>query len=359
MRPLNRLVLTWFVALFLALPATADDSLTVVMWNIESGDANPQWLAENVIPRMKGTDIIGLSEVHDQTWANLIDRALEISEGTTFNVVLGTTGRSDRLAVVYDESELELLGYAELHDINPGNRVRSPLVCRFNHLASGTEFLFCVNHLYRSKEGERHKQARQLNQWGAEQSLPIIIGGDMNFDWDITSNGRRRDQGFNEFVANGVFVWVQPGNVVQTYISTRYNSILDFIFSTAEPPWTVTNSQVVVYEGDSPDDAYKSDHRPVAAVFEFEASQVVGGTSDTPDEKPGESQPKPSTDSAVAAIEQAITQLEEAIAAVQAAAEQIGDEGREKSTKRSLATRLERMQKDVEKLRELIERLNS
>jgi hypothetical protein len=343
----------------------ADESLTIVMWNVESGDADPAWLARNVIPRMKGTDLIGLSEVQDQTWTNQIDSALEQSEGTEFGVVFGTTGRSDRLAVIFDQSELKLLGYDELHGINPGNRVRSPLVCRFEHRASGTEFLFCVNHLYRSNDGERHKQARQLNQWGAQQALPIILGGDMNFDWSVATNGRDRDQGFNELTANNVFVWARPGNIVMTHASTRYNSILDFIFSTANPPWIIKDSQVVVIDGDFPDDAYKSDHRPVAAIFEFKSRPVAGGGADeddapdAPDAPDTVDQPEPrvDTDSAVAAIEQSIRQLEDSIAAVLAAAEQLGDEGREQSTKRSLINRLERMQKDAEKLKELLERL--
>jgi len=73
-------------------------------------------------------------------------------------------------------------------DINVGGNVRAPLVAQLRLKPAGPEFLFMVNHLYRSNTEWRHEQARLLNAWARSQTLPVIAVGDYNFDWDV-SNG--------------------------------------------------------------------------------------------------------------------------------------------------------------------------
>ena len=86
------------------------------------------------------------------------------------------------MAITYNSNLLEEVKHYELDDINIGCRVRSPLVAQFRFKPTGEEFLFVVNHLYRSSESSRHEQARLLNAWGRSQELPIIAAGDYNFD---------------------------------------------------------------------------------------------------------------------------------------------------------------------------------
>ena len=55
-------------------PAGDGEPLTVVMWNVESGGANIQSIAEKCC-RFDGIDLLGLSEVQDKRWMDAIDAA--------------------------------------------------------------------------------------------------------------------------------------------------------------------------------------------------------------------------------------------------------------------------------------------
>ena len=52
--------------------------------------------------------------------------------------------------------------------------MRSPLVAHLRITDTGEEFLFVVNHLYRSREDRRHQQATELNLWASVQTLPVV-----------------------------------------------------------------------------------------------------------------------------------------------------------------------------------------
>ncbi|MEQ8468470.1 hypothetical protein [Coleofasciculus sp. E1-EBD-02] len=132
------------------------------------------------------------------------------------------------------------------------------------------EFLFVVNHLYRSSESSRHEQARLLNEWGRSQQLPIIAAGDYNFDWDVVSG--IHDEGWDLITADDVFTWVKPDKLIATICSNRYNSVLDFVFVAGEAKnWPA--SSVILYGDPSdaycPDDQTTSDHRPILATFQL------------------------------------------------------------------------------------------
>ncbi len=340
-----RLIYPLFLSTISATVVAEDNTLSVVVFNVESGGANIQSIAEKCA-RMEGVDILGLSEVESQQWAKAIEAALEMSEQQEFSTAWGTTGRQDALCVVYDDSELDLIGMEELHDINPQRRVRSPLVCYFRHTKSGTEFAFCVNHLYRSKDAERHKQAQQLNEWVKSQRVPVIIGGDMNFDWSVANNGQHRDKGFDNLTANGVVEWVRPSNIIKTHAS-NYNSILDFIFVTPNGPWTIEQSEIVVEDGDFPDNGWTSDHRPVAAVLK------MGTEPNTGDD---ESNVQDAPDPIILALQESLEELDAAIQKLQQEAAQLSDSDPEQRTlKRMLLSRLERMHKDAERLGKVLD----
>ncbi len=346
--PFRSFVLVLGILLSIGGTASANDgAVTVVMWNVESGDANIQTIAEKA-GRFTGVDILGLSEVEAELWSHSISGALTRAEREIFKAVTGTTGRSDRLAVVYDDSELDLIGVDELHDINPGGRVRSPLVCHFRHTESDTPFLFCVNHLYRSRDAERHEQARQLNEWIKQQSMPVIVGGDMNFDWSVANNGQHRDKGFDNLTSGGVVNWVRPANIIKTH-SSNYNSILDFIFVTPNGPWKIESAEIIVEDGDFPDTGWTSDHRPVSAVFRIDSgapSKAPTGTATTP----------PPQQQSVSQLQSALSNLEQAIESLQAETEKLNEQDpRERSLRRSIFGRLERMRRDAESIKELIE----
>lgn len=246
-------------------------SLEVVGFNVESGDASPMAIASQLSP-IDGIDIWGFSEVANAAWADIFEEAAEAGEtgNPNFETVFGTTGGADRLAIIYNADRFELLETQELDDINPSGRVRAPLMARLRDQQTNQEFWFMVNHLYRSRAEARHLQAAQLNDWAQQQTIPVVAVGDYNFDWDIPSNGARRDQGFDNMIADDVFDWVEPTNILKTHCSNRFNSILDFIFLAHQAPtWQATSEILFPEDSYCPDNSAKSDHRPVLATIQF------------------------------------------------------------------------------------------
>ena len=192
---------------------------------------------------------------------------------------MGTTGGGDRLLIVYDADRFELVQQFELHDINPQGRVRAPLVAHLKIATSGQEFLFMVNHLFRTNNAARHEQARLLNAWAREQTLPVIAVGDYNYDWDVAQGETRHDQGFDEMTRDAVFVWVRPPMLITTQCSRQFNSVLDFIFTAhGAKAWQGTSEILERQPEYCPDTRATSDHRPVLATFTLSGSSPQTGS---------------------------------------------------------------------------------
>lgn len=251
-------------------PAPAEE-LTVCGYNVQSGGAAVSGVAPR-IAAAQGCDIWGLSEVQNESWARAFAEAAEEGEdsGVDFAYILGATGRADRLAILYDRHRFEALEHFELTHINVGGRVRAPLVVRLRDRVSEQEFYFMVNHLYRSRASQRHLQARLLNEWARNQSLPVIAVGDYNFDWRVEDGETDHDEGFDALIGAGEFAWVRPpAPLVKSQCSTTYNSVLDFVFVAGAAQGWAGVSEIVVVPGDCPDDETTSDHRPVRATFDL------------------------------------------------------------------------------------------
>ncbi|MDY7020970.1 MAG: endonuclease/exonuclease/phosphatase [Cyanobacteriota bacterium] len=247
--------------------------LTVIGFNVESGDADPNYIANRYIQPIRGVDIWGFSEVQNQSWVDRFETATEVNSKADFRSILGTTGKADKLAILYNSNRLTLIKQEELKYINIGGSVRAPLVGQFQIKSTQQQFLFMVNHLYRTNEKVRHEQARLLNRWAQKQTLPIIAVGDFNFDWDVKNGETKRDRGYDLFTENGVWIWVRPQRLIATYCSKRYDSILDFVFiSGAIAPVSATSKILYPQANYCPDTPQKSDHRPVQATFTFSTS---------------------------------------------------------------------------------------
>ena len=170
---------------------------------------------------------------------------------------------------LYDDTRFDLLDWHEIDAINTTGNARAPLVLHLRDTTSGVEFLFMVNHLYRTRDAERYKQAQMLNEWAEQQTLPVIAVGDYNFDRAVKGGGEH-DQGYDLMTADGAWKWVRPARLVTTQCSgwpCRYNSVLDFVFTAGPAQKWPAESEIVVVPGDFPDDTAKSDHRPVLARF--------------------------------------------------------------------------------------------
>jgi len=245
--------------------AVADEVLSVVGFNVESGDADAAVIAD-VVAEVRGEGIWGFSEVRDASWAaTLADAAGRGGDGD-FEGVIGSTGYEIRLAIAWDRERYELIGSEELHEINVGGTARAPLVAHLRTRSTGTELLFMVNHLWRSEADSRHEQATLLNQWGRQQTLPVIAVGDYNFDWDVDEGDDDHDEGYDLLTEDDVFRWVRPEVLIQTQCSTYWDSVLDFVFVSGEAAEWQSSSEILFPEPTyCHDDDRTSDHRPVAA----------------------------------------------------------------------------------------------
>lgn len=242
-----------------------EHDLTVAGWNVESGDADARVIAAR-LGEFQGVDLWGLSEVNDAADARLFEAGVEQGEAADFTRILGSSGGGDRLLLLYDEDRFDLVRQGELDAINVRGNVRAPLYAHLRDTATGAEFIFMVNHLYRSDDAARRRQAAALNDWAETQSLPIIAVGDYNFDWSVEGGERDHDPGYDAFTAGGVWKWVRPARLVSTQDS-RYDDVLDFVFTANGAQEWRAHSEIVVAPGDFPDDATTSDHRPVLATL--------------------------------------------------------------------------------------------
>lgn len=256
-------------------PVNANTPFTVVSWNTELNDADLATISAR-IAAFEGVDLWGLNEVTRASDQPALEAAAEVGEGVDYASVVGTTGGQDRLLAIYNAARFTLVEWWEEHPINTTGTARAPLVLHLRDRASGKEFLFMVNHLYRSRDEERHKQAALLNRWAAAQPLPIIAVGDYNFDWALT--GDTYDLGYDLLTHDSVFVWLAPPTLVTTQCSgwpCQYNSVLDFVFVAGAAQRWRAEATIIVTPNDFPDSAATSDHRPVLARFWPNAAQPL------------------------------------------------------------------------------------
>lgn len=242
------------------------NQITIVSWNVESGGSVPSVIAER-IKALQSVDIWGLCEVEDDAAAGVFEQAAEDGESADFVRVVGTTGRADRLEIIYNTNRFQFIGSFELHNINVSGTVRAPLVAHLRKKDTGTEFLFMVNHLFRSRTLSRHQQAQLLNAWAKTQTLPVIAVGDYNFDWAVDSGEAHHDRGFDFMTQDGVFTWVRPQEMVPSQCDETFQSILDFVFVSSGAMTWKASSEIIVIPGDCPDNDQTSDHRPLKAIF--------------------------------------------------------------------------------------------
>ena len=256
--------------------AVAQAPLRLIGWNVESGGSDLATI-RNEIASFDDIDLWGLSEVPDQAAAILFENGAEEGEDANFEAIIGTTGNSDRLVILYDADRFSLQDAFELSAIQLSSGLRAALVAQLREAATGLEFLFVVNHLARSNTSSRHQQARLLNAWAQQQSLPVIAVGDYNFDYEVVGGQSDHDPGFDLLLADDVFSWLRPEVLVRTQCSAdltavteddcTFDSVLDFVFVAAGAQAWAGRSEIVVRPADFPDSDSTSDHRPLYAEF--------------------------------------------------------------------------------------------
>lgn len=272
----STLLLLLALLLAQALPLHAQSTtpvpITLITWNIGLDDADIDVITAT-IAAFSDVDLWTLQETRGSDLiSDQLAAAAEVGENADFRAVRGASGLDIPLTTIYNADRFTLVDSYELDPINTTGNARAPLVLHLRETATGVEFLLVNNHLYRSREDERDRQATLLNQWAATQTLPLIAAGDHNFDYDVPDGPSAADRGFANMTADGVWAWARPLVLQPTQCSgalpCTYDDILDFVFTANAATDWLAFSEVIVRRGDFPDDENKSDHRPVLAVFD-------------------------------------------------------------------------------------------
>ncbi len=272
----------------------------ILGWNIESNRPNQPDVSdlETIGLQLKELcrspetrpDVVALSEVDPRSFKGLCAAVAE-GLGTDVDHVTSASGGfmdSDSLMLIADKKRFEIQDTIELHryagivaNFNISDtkdpefgalRARSPLAVKLLDKVRGECFWVIVNHLARGEADLRTDQAKMLRKWAEDHKEPIIAVGDFNFDYDFhTQEG---NEGFKAMMEGDVWTWLKPDPLVDSNWSDdrrvrdrrvdRYpDSILDFAFvANSAKKWN-GKSNVIVRDGDFPDNEKTSDHRPL------------------------------------------------------------------------------------------------
>ena len=298
-----------FIFALLATCASASE-IRVLSWNVESGRNDPAVIAGelsalNTVDGKAHYDLICLTEVTPVN-APTYAKAVEVG-GERYTPLLSSTAYDDRIMLLFRSERFQRLDVVTENnrpteltsfagETFPGGGNRRPCLIRLrDEKNDDLEFVFMGNHLNRGTNRTRQTQARMLREWAKVQTLPVIATGDYNFDFDfqhLTGN-----QAMSIFLRDpadqgGRFAWkwVIPDVTVETtgnggtravriageLQDTNWydgdgdgqddypDSFLDFLFLAGPARQWDAKSTVIVRPGDFPDDASRSDHRPVA-----------------------------------------------------------------------------------------------
>lgn len=258
------------MACALVSPGVGHANFSCGAWNLESGDSDYNLLASQVAA-WSDVGVWGFSEVLNETSLEIMGASLNAANpDAQFRGIIGTTGRQDRLAIIFASNLFDCEDAYELQHINVGGTLRAPLVARLREKATGKVFLFVANHFYRGKrheEARRDQQSRLLREWARQQDCPVIAVGDFNFDCEVEYPGECNNA-YNILLDGDVFKWAMPDNPMRTQCNRKYNSILDFVFVSGQAKNWISRSTILNATPDAcDDDSRKSDHRPIRVQF--------------------------------------------------------------------------------------------
>ncbi|MEZ6095857.1 MAG: hypothetical protein R3C03_16775 [Pirellulaceae bacterium] len=276
----------------------------LLAWNIESSrpgqepSSDPETIGKELIALLKDpatrAQLVALSEVDPKSMLTMRMSAV-VGMGGEVELISSASGGfkdSDSLALLVDKTRFDVDEAIELHrfggivaNVNVQEedsedfgalRARSPLAVRLIDKETKQTFWVIVNHLARGEADLRADQARMLRKWAEAHDEPIIAAGDFNFDYDFHT--QKGNEGFDAMFEGDTWQWVKPDPLVDSNWSQdrritdrdvdRYpDSILDFIIvANGAKDWK-PESDVIVREGDFPDDEKTSDHRPLIGIF--------------------------------------------------------------------------------------------
>ena len=111
-----------------------------------------------------------------------------------------------------------------------------------------------------------------MREWARDSQTPIIAIGDFNFDYSFKD--KKGNQAFDDFLKDGVWKWLRPVKEIDSNwsdgdgdgIDNYPDSMLDFAFVANGAKESGWHCEIVVRDGDFPDDESTSDHRPTVLM---------------------------------------------------------------------------------------------
>ena len=228
-------------------------------WNVQSKESDARVIADQ-LRQLPGYDVYCLTEV--------LRRSFPIYKAALpgYQAIESTSGHSYRMMILFNREKFELLEQKELHQLNNGSH-RSPFYVRLRDKRTKTELIVMTNHLPRKNNDLRQKQAAGLREWARDQPVGVVNIGDFNMDYSFKR--RKGNDAFPEMLRDNIWKWIPPEPLVDTQWSDRNgkdaypNSMLDFAFVSGPAKTWNPQCRVIVREGDFPDSAKTSDHRPI------------------------------------------------------------------------------------------------
>jgi hypothetical protein len=245
--------------------------LTMVGFNVESGDASDLVIGLQ-LKKSGGIDIWGLADVWPEGgWVEAMHEAAQAAEGFAYGVLVGETGGSDRLMLLYRSDRLEMLGHDELLAARIDAREPAPLTAHLR-LADGTELLVVLMRLADSDK-RRRAQTGVIADWAARQDLPVVALGTLFFG---LAESEGPDPDMQQFLDASGWAWLRPADSRETSCE-RGGRVDDFVLvGGAAADWQGRAEVMFPQNNYCPDNGRTSSHRPVLARF-----STGGGPLDT------------------------------------------------------------------------------
>ncbi len=245
-------------------------AVTILAWNIEIGGSDVPTIMGQ-LKELEPFDVVALSEVPQESAHKFAER------WGADSFMIGESGGGARLLIAWDPAKFDKIETLEIKEVDgklfaPGVQA-APLVAHLRLKSNGKELKIMTNHLARGSAELRNTQSQLLVEWARTQTLPVIAVGGYNLDYDIpTRNG---NAAFDIFLADGTWKWIEPKELIDTNWADRNrdgqddypNSMLDFVFTTGPAKKWLVTAEVIVREGDFPDNEKTSDQRPIRTII--------------------------------------------------------------------------------------------
>ncbi len=251
----------WMLAASAA--AAGEDAVSIVAFNVES-DGSSDFVIGEQLAASHDIDLWVLTEVWEHKWPGRLADAAQRADGMAYERILGSTGRDNRIMLLYRPDRLRLLESAELTDVPHGKREAAPLSARFAG-PGGVEFDVVAVLLSKNRK-RRTEQARALNAWATGRDRPAVAAGTFFFDMPI---GDPPDsvEAFAAMTAGEHWRWLAPAQLVPTQCD-RGERMDDFVFvsGTAES-WTAESEIMFRQSNYCRENDRTSTYRPTFARF--------------------------------------------------------------------------------------------